>query len=249
MVIVRPIICSMTVKWSFHRIFVFIQVACATMSSSDHSDQSGNEISDICSLPINPASLTPQDEAIERLYTRNGTRQFLVIDHSANQRSNSKISAIWDYGGERWRLDDKSMGRYWRCGHCRTAIMSKIDEGGKWGQISYAIRYLKNKYGIDLKGKAVIFISSLSIFAPIADFIKTIIASIATKGYKALISTLNVNRFRKALIIFFIIYNIAFNVVELSYYKKLLLAYLAEALELFLMLTDNTLKRLIDWLI
>jgi hypothetical protein len=116
---------------AFPRTFVFFNSPCATISCSDHSDQSGDEISDISSIPITPASLTPQDGAIERLHTRNGTRQFLVVDHSANQRSGSKISAIWDHGGERRRLDDKSIGRYWRCRHCRTTTVLKVDEGGK----------------------------------------------------------------------------------------------------------------------
>jgi hypothetical protein len=42
---------------------------------------------------------------------------------------------------------------------------------------------------------------------------------------------------------FFIICNITFYVVELFYYKELLLAYLIGTLKPFLMLTGNTLKR------
>jgi membrane protease YdiL (CAAX protease family) len=77
----------------------------------------------------------------------------------------------------------------------------------------------------------------------VADLTGSTIASIITKGYKALVSTLNVNRFRKALIMFFVMCNIAFHVIELFYYKELLLAYSADALKLFLVLTGNTLKR------
>ena len=39
------------------------------------------------------------------------------MDHTANLRKNSKISAIWHHGGERRRLDDNSMVRYWRYHH------------------------------------------------------------------------------------------------------------------------------------
>jgi hypothetical protein len=42
---------------------------------------------------------------------------------------------------------------------------------------------------------------------------------------------------------FFMIYNITFYVVKLSYYKEFLLAYLIDILKLFLVLTGNTLKR------
>jgi hypothetical protein len=89
----------------------------------------------------------------------------------------------------------------------------------------------------------VVLFSSPLIFASIADLTGSIIASVATKGYKALVSILDVNHFRKALIIFFMIYSITFHVIKLSYYKKLLLACLVSALKLFLMLAGNTLKR------
>jgi hypothetical protein len=77
----------------------------------------------------------------------------------------------------------------------------------------------------------------------VADLTGSTIASIITKGYKALVSTLNVNRFRKALIMFFMMCNIAFHVVKSFYYKELLLTYLINTLKLFLMLAGNTLKR------
>jgi hypothetical protein len=93
-----------------------------------------------------------------------------------------------------------------------------------------------NNYGINLKDKTMIPFSSLSIFISMVDFIESIIASVTTKGYKALISTLDINRFRKALIMFFVTYNIAFHVVESSYYKELLLTYSAETLKPFLIL-------------
>jgi hypothetical protein len=64
----------------------------------------------------------------------------------------------------------------------------------------------------------VVSFSSLSIFASVADLTGSIIASVIIKGYKALVSILDVNRFRKALIIFFVMCNIAFHVIELFYY-------------------------------
>jgi hypothetical protein len=116
------------------------------MPTSDYSDQSGDEISEVSSTRITPGPPIPQDGAIERLHTRNGTWQFLVVDYSANHRCGSKTSAIWDHGGERRRLDDNSMDRYWRCAYCRVTTILKVKEGGKGGQTSYAIRHLKNKH-------------------------------------------------------------------------------------------------------
>jgi hypothetical protein len=108
------------------------------MSSSDYFTQPDDEISEVCNAPITPAPLVPQDEAIERLYTRNGTRQFLVVDHSANLRSGSKTSAIWDHEGERRRLHDNSIGRYWRCAYRRVTTALKVNKGERRGQKSYA---------------------------------------------------------------------------------------------------------------
>src|SRR5271156_5544465 len=45
-------------------------------------------------------------------------QQFMIVDHTANQRNGSEVSKIWQHGGERRRVDDSTMDRYWRCGHC-----------------------------------------------------------------------------------------------------------------------------------
>jgi hypothetical protein len=82
------------------------------MSSNDQSD-----IGQSPTLPL-PSSVSNQEEYIERVVSNRGLRIFLVVDHTANLRKNSKISAIWHHGGERRRLDDNSMARYWRCHHC-----------------------------------------------------------------------------------------------------------------------------------
>jgi hAT family C-terminal dimerisation region len=38
-----------------------------------------------------------QEERIERVVSNRGLRTFLVVDHTANLRKNSKISVIWHY--------------------------------------------------------------------------------------------------------------------------------------------------------
>jgi hypothetical protein len=60
------------------------------------------------------------------------------VDHTANLRKNSKISPIWEHGGERRRFDDNSMARYWRCAYCKgTATVLKVDGNG--GQTTHAL--------------------------------------------------------------------------------------------------------------
>jgi hypothetical protein len=154
---------------------------------------------------------------IKYIGTRKGARQFFVINYTANQRSGSKISAIWHYRTERRRLDDGSINRYWRCTLCKGVTVLKIREGGG-GQTSYALRYFKNKHNIELEENiSKLSVSSL-IFSTAVNLVGFTIASVATRGYKSLVSTVDVTRFRKALVIFIVMCNIAFLVVKSVYF-------------------------------
>ena len=73
----------------------------------------------------------------------------MIVDHTTNQRNGSEISKIWQHGGERRRVDDGTMDRYWRCGHCNNKRILKCPETGR-GATSYPIRHLKNRHFIDL---------------------------------------------------------------------------------------------------
>src|SRR3954469_15172619 len=64
------------------------------MSASDV--ESGTDL-----LSSSNSSLPDQERHMEPVVSRNGVREFLVIEHTANVRKNSKISAIWHHGGER----------------------------------------------------------------------------------------------------------------------------------------------------
>jgi hypothetical protein len=93
----------------------------------------------------------------------------------------------------------------------------KVAEIGE-GQTSYATRHLKNKYHINIKEDKAVISPSPLLFSGVIDLIDTTVISIVIKGYKALFLTVNIQRFRNALIIFFIIYNIAFSIIESFYY-------------------------------
>ncbi len=214
------------------------------MSEYNSSDQSEAEVSATPATPATPCPPISQDGDIEYVGSRKGPRQYLVVDHTANQRSGSKISTIWHHGNERRRLDDGSMDRYWRCGLCKGATILKVREGGG-GQTSYALRHLKEKHHIEIDEDLPESNESSSIFntAAATSFAGGTIASVATKGYKALVSTVDATRFRKALVMFIVMCSIAFYVVESEYFKELLLACSAGALEPFLVHASNTVKR------
>jgi hypothetical protein len=55
----------------------------------------------------------------------------MIADHTANQRNGSGVSKIWQHGGERRRVDDGTMDRYWRCGHCNNKRILKCPETGR----------------------------------------------------------------------------------------------------------------------
>lgn len=75
------------------------------MSSCE--DESGTGV------PIPSSSTNPdKGQHTERVFANKGVRDFLAIEHTANLRNNTKISAIW-HGDEHRRLDDKSMEKYW----------------------------------------------------------------------------------------------------------------------------------------
>jgi hypothetical protein len=91
------------------------------------------------------------------------------------------ISSIWRHGGERRRLDDNSISRYWRCRHCKGATVLKVAETGG-GQTSYATRHLRNKHHINIKEDEAVVPPSPSLFSGVVNLAGTTVASIATKG-------------------------------------------------------------------
>jgi hypothetical protein len=71
---------------------------------SDSSD-GGSE------FPLQPTVSFFDDPSYET-YRRG--MQFMIVDHTANQRNGSEVSKIWQHGRERRRVDDSSMDQYWR---------------------------------------------------------------------------------------------------------------------------------------
>src|SRR5271155_4423906 len=99
------------------------------MDSDSDSNSSGrsSRAAAFCSSATIPPSPSPYDPQFER-----GPRgeQFLIVNHTANQRNGSEVSKIWLHGGERHRIDNGSNDRYWRCSHCKHKRDLKISEAG-----------------------------------------------------------------------------------------------------------------------
>jgi hypothetical protein len=206
------------------------------MSSDDQSgiDQSTPPLS----------SILDKEKHIERIINNRGIQTFLVVDHTANLRKNSKVSAIWHHGGERRRLDDDSMIRYWRCAHYTgSAIILKVD--GNKGQTIYALLHLKNKHNIDCNVDDEVVPSSITAFSATVSAGALTIVTVASKAVREayrLIIIYDAAKFRQTLIIFIIIYNIAFSVVKSLYFQALLNCY-STALTPFFIKAHSTVKR------
>jgi hypothetical protein len=129
------------------------------------------------------SSLPNKERHIERIVNSRGIRTFLIIDHTANLRKNSKVSAIWDHGGERRRLDDDSMARYWRYIYCTgSATLLKVNRNS--GQTTYALRHLKNKHNVDCQADDQAISSRIVTFAVTASAGSSAIVTIAIKAVR-----------------------------------------------------------------
>jgi hypothetical protein len=117
--------------------------------------------------------------------------------------------------------------------------------GGNGGQIAYALAYLKNKHRVDYNADDKALPSSIANFQATASAgasaVTTVASKAVRKAYK-LVTTFDTAKFRQALIMFIIMCNIAFNVVESLYFQTLLNCCLT-ALTPFFIKTYNIVKR------
>jgi DNA-directed RNA polymerase subunit RPC12/RpoP len=155
---------------------------------SDSSD-GGSEFPSQSRIPENPFN-DPNYETYKHCMP------FMIVDHTANQRNGSEISKIWQHGGGRRRVDDGSMDRYWRCGHCKSKRILKCPETGK-GATSYPIRHLKNRHLIDLNADhQALPLQPTSFFGTVAGAAASAATAAVTQTAGKLISTMNMDRFR-----------------------------------------------------
>ena len=203
------------------------------------SDESGTE-----EAIASSSTLPNKERHTERLLGRKGLREFLAVEHTANLRKNSKVSAIWHHGGERRRLDDGSMARYWRCAYCTgSATVLKVDGNG--GQTTYALSHLKNKHqiGCDADDDAVpSHIASVQATLSGGASTAANVASKAIREAYGLVTTFDATLFRQALVQFIIMCNIAFSVVEWPYFQALLES-CSHALSSYFIKAGSTVKR------
>src|SRR6266516_3931222 len=85
-------------------------------------------------------SIDPFNNSNYESYKRG--QQFLIVDHTANQRKDSEVFKIWQHDGERRQVNDDLMNRYWRYNLCSNKRILKYLETDR-KVISYPVRHLK----------------------------------------------------------------------------------------------------------
>jgi hypothetical protein len=137
------------------------------------------------------------------------------------------------------------MERYWRCVYCKgSATILKV-AGGNSGQTAYALTYLKNKHRINCNTDNKALPSSIATFQATALAGASTVTTVASKAVREayrLITTFDAAKFRQALIMFIIMCNIAFSVVESPYFQALLDC-CSTALAPFFIKAHSTVKR------
>src|SRR3954454_1084391 len=144
----------------------------------------------------------------------------MIVDHTAHQRNGSEISKIWQHDGERRRVDDGTMDRYWRCGHCNNKRILKCPETGR-GATGYPIRHLKSRHFIDLNADHQALPLQPTSFGTVAGAAASAATAAVTQTAGKLISTMNMDRFRYLLIRWIVVMNIALVCVEAPCFREL----------------------------
>ena len=171
------------------------------------------------------------------------------MDYTTNLISGAKVSGIWHQGGERRRTDNGSFDRYWRCGYCKGRKLFKVAEH-VGGATSYAIRHLRNKHNVDVKGDEVaIPLQPPSLFSSVTTAATAAVASgvgqavrSTAKTAKSLITTLDMERFRYLLIRWIVLMNICLIVVEHDSWREMMI-HVHAGLAPYLVKSGNTIKR------
>jgi hypothetical protein len=171
-------------------------------------------------------------------------RRYLKVDQSANTRKNSKISKIWQHGSELRALDTPNLDKHWLCNLCLpTKRLYKVSSSGGNNNTTAPARHLSKVHRISLKEDEDSETNSITTSSPApAPSIATMMTTASQASYNALVSRINIEKFRWLLLKWIIQMHIVLIVVESDSFRELVL-FIAPALESFLVQSANTIRR------
>ena len=90
----------------------------------DSDSDSNSSVHSLETAAFRSSATIPPSSSLDDLQFERGPRgeQFLIVNHTANQRNGSEVSRIWLHSGERRRMDNRSNDRYWRRNHCKKLL-------------------------------------------------------------------------------------------------------------------------------
>jgi hypothetical protein len=182
--------------------------------------------------------------------TVNGLR-YLEVDQTANRRNGSKILKIWQYGTELRSLDTSGMEKYWICSLCPSRkVIFKILSSGNNSNITTAGRHLRGIHKISTKDpkeeeeEKEEGLASLSILSPVPTVAGMMVAAPAKaiKGFRALVTRINADNFRWALLKWIISMHVILVMIKSESFRELIYT-IAPSLDAFMVTSAVIIRR------
>jgi len=134
-------------------------------------------------------------------------KTWFLVEHPGNIRRNSPRSRIWEHGGEYVDIQDPDGPHYWICDHCDSII--KLARSQTRFNIS---RHLRNIHKIETKRE----------ISEIEEEEQDITQVAQTGTFKTLVTTVDVNRFRRLLVRWIVQSQTPFSAVKSVQFRDLL---------------------------
>ena len=165
---------------------------------------------------------------LERRQIRGVT--WLLVEHPANIRRNSHTSRIWDHGGQYLNLQTSEIPHSWICDHCDSII--KLARSQSSWNIS---RHLRRAHQIRIKREN----------SEVEEEEQETTQGTHIEGFRALVTMIDIERFRRLLVRWIVQGQIPFSAVKLAQFKDLLVC-LQPGIERYLIHSHSTMKSWVD---
>jgi hypothetical protein len=170
------------------------------------------------------AGTLPNEETTSDFVEING-KSYLTINRTANQRTGSKPSWIWDHGRELRLLASQNPQKCWQCTYCGKIMPVH-------STTYHAGDHLSKNHQVSKPGSV----------PEERDAPGNIANQLTNMAYKALVTNVQIDRFRYLLVRWIVCMHVALSVIEHPTFRELML-YCCPAIEPFFVKTGTTIRR------
>lgn len=164
---------------------------------------------------------------------------WIPIDHTANCKRGSKVSAIWEHGGEYVAMCDPMGPHRWVCDHCNSAGRSVVLQQGR--QTSNIIRHLRTHHKIDIVKDELLSEADDEGQQQQQQGQQQVIPVENRQAWANLFNPVDIDSFRKHLIEWVVAKQVPFYVIESDRFRALLVS-IQPSLTRYLPTAANTLS-------